>query len=81
MNPTIKQLSSRKSIRQFTGQSVSNEDLELIFKTANYLKTILEEDNIDREDNLNFRTPLDIEQLQLPVRAKNFLQSLKIFSW
>ena len=34
MNPTIKQLSSRKSIRQFTGQSVSNEDLELIFKTA-----------------------------------------------
>ena len=34
MNPTIKQLSSRKSIRQFTGQSVSNEDLELIIKTA-----------------------------------------------
>ena len=34
MNPTIKQLSSRKSIRQFTGQSVSNEDLVLIFKTA-----------------------------------------------
>ncbi|MDY0052939.1 MAG: nitroreductase family protein, partial [Aliarcobacter sp.] len=34
MNPTIKQLSSRKSIRQFTGQSVSNKDLELIFKTA-----------------------------------------------
>ena len=34
MNQVINQLSSRKSIRQFTGQSVSNEDLELIIKTA-----------------------------------------------
>lgn len=34
MNSIIKQLSSRKSIRQFTGASVSNEDLELIIKTA-----------------------------------------------
>lgn len=34
MNETIKQLSSRKSIREFTGQSVKDEDLELIMKTA-----------------------------------------------
>lgn len=34
MNAIIKQLSSRKSIRQFTGQSVKDEDLELIIKTA-----------------------------------------------
>ena len=34
MNQVINQLSSRKSIRQFTGGSVSNEDLELIIKTA-----------------------------------------------
>ena len=34
MNEVIKQLSSRKSIRQFTGESVSDEDLELIIKTA-----------------------------------------------
>ena len=34
MNLTIKQLSSRKSIRQFTGERVSDEDLELIIKTA-----------------------------------------------
>ncbi|WP_024954957.1 nitroreductase family protein [Sulfurospirillum arcachonense] len=34
MNEIIKQLSSRKSIRQFTGESVSKEDLELIIKTA-----------------------------------------------
>jgi len=33
-NPTIKQLQNRKSIRQFTGESVSEEDLQLIFKTA-----------------------------------------------
>ena len=34
MNLTIKQLSSRKSIRQFTGERVGDEDLELIIKTA-----------------------------------------------
>lgn len=34
MNSIIKQLSSRKSIRQFTGDSVNDEDLELIIKTA-----------------------------------------------
>ncbi|WP_321315340.1 nitroreductase family protein [Halarcobacter sp.] len=34
MNQVIKQLSSRKSIRQFTGESVKEEDLELIIKTA-----------------------------------------------
>jgi FMN reductase [NAD(P)H] len=34
MNEIIKQLSNRKSIRQFTGESVSAEDLELIIKTA-----------------------------------------------
>ena len=34
MNETIKQLSSRKSIRSFTGESVSDEHLELIMKTA-----------------------------------------------
>ena len=34
MNEIIKQLSSRKSIRQFTGESVSQEDLDLIIKTA-----------------------------------------------
>lgn len=34
MNPTIKQLQNRKSIRQFTGESVSDADLELILKTA-----------------------------------------------
>ncbi|MGB5917537.1 MULTISPECIES: nitroreductase family protein [unclassified Arcobacter] len=34
MNEIIKQLGSRKSIRQFTGEIVSNEDLELIIKTA-----------------------------------------------
>lgn len=33
-NPTIAQLQNRKSIRQFTGESISQEDLELIFKTA-----------------------------------------------
>ena len=33
-NPTIKQLQNRKSIRQFTGEAVSEEDLQLIFKTA-----------------------------------------------
>ncbi|MCG3671470.1 nitroreductase family protein [Aliarcobacter butzleri] len=34
MNPIIKQLSERKSIRQFTGEFVKDEDLELIIKTA-----------------------------------------------
>ena len=34
MNQTIEQLSSRKSIRQFTGESVKAEDLDLIIKTA-----------------------------------------------
>ena len=34
MNTIIKQLSTRKSIRQFTGKEVSKEDLDLIFKTA-----------------------------------------------
>jgi FMN reductase [NAD(P)H] len=34
MNEIIKQLSSRKSIRQFTGESVKDEDLKLIMKTA-----------------------------------------------
>lgn len=34
MNQIIKQLSSRKSIRAFTGDSVTQEDLELIIKTA-----------------------------------------------
>jgi FMN reductase [NAD(P)H] len=34
MNQVIEQLSSRKSIRQFTGESVSQEDLELIIETA-----------------------------------------------
>ncbi len=33
-NPTIKQQQNRKSIRQFTGEPVSEEDLALIFKTA-----------------------------------------------
>ncbi|MDD2384324.1 MAG: nitroreductase family protein [Sulfurospirillaceae bacterium] len=33
-NITIKQLQNRKSIRQFTGESVSEQDLQLIFKTA-----------------------------------------------
>jgi len=33
-NQIINQLSQRKSIRQFTGQNVSNQDLELILKTA-----------------------------------------------
>ncbi|MGB6328576.1 MAG: nitroreductase family protein [Halarcobacter sp.] len=34
MNQVIEQLSNRKSIRQFTGESVKEEDLELIIKTA-----------------------------------------------
>ncbi|NQY94666.1 MAG: nitroreductase family protein [Campylobacteraceae bacterium] len=34
MNQVIEQLSSRKSIRQFTGESVKPEDLELIISTA-----------------------------------------------
>ena len=34
MNQVIEQLSRRKSIRQFTGESVKQEDLELIIKTA-----------------------------------------------
>ena len=34
MNATINQLQNRKSIRQFTGEHVRQEDLELIFKTA-----------------------------------------------
>lgn len=34
MNAIIEQLQNRKSIRQFTGEHVSEEDLELIFKTA-----------------------------------------------
>lgn len=34
MNKVIEQLSTRKSIRQFTGESVRAEDLELIIKTA-----------------------------------------------
>lgn len=33
-NPTIKQLQNRKSICQFTGEAISDADLELIFKTA-----------------------------------------------
>jgi FMN reductase [NAD(P)H] len=33
-NKTIEQLQNRKSIREFTGERVSDEDLELIFKTA-----------------------------------------------
>lgn len=34
MNETIKQLSNRRSVREFTGEGVSKEDLELILKTA-----------------------------------------------
>lgn len=34
MNETIKQLSNRRSVREFTGESVSDEDLNLILKTA-----------------------------------------------
>lgn len=34
MNQVIDQLSTRKSIRQFTGEMVKEEDLELIIKTA-----------------------------------------------
>lgn len=34
MNKTIEQLALRKSIRQFTGDSVKDEDLELIMRTA-----------------------------------------------
>lgn len=34
MNQTIEQLASRKSIRQFTGEEVKKEHLELIMKTA-----------------------------------------------
>ena len=33
-NPTLFQLQNRKSIRQFTGERISDEDLETIFKTA-----------------------------------------------
>lgn len=33
-NQVIEQLQNRKSIREFTGEHVSDEDLELIFKTA-----------------------------------------------
>lgn len=33
-NTTLTQLQNRKSIRHFTGEHVSKEDLELIFKTA-----------------------------------------------
>lgn len=33
-NITIKQLKTRKSIREFTSERVSDEDLEIIFKTA-----------------------------------------------
>jgi len=33
-NITIEQLQNRKSIREFTGEHVSDEDLEIIFKTA-----------------------------------------------
>ncbi|NCD11764.1 MAG: NADPH-dependent oxidoreductase [Epsilonproteobacteria bacterium] len=33
-NPTLTQLQNRKSIRHFTGDAVSEEDLETIFKTA-----------------------------------------------
>ena len=33
-NQTLTQLQNRKSIRHFTGESISEEDLELIFKTA-----------------------------------------------
>lgn len=32
MNETIKQLSNRRSVREFTGESVSDEDLNLILK-------------------------------------------------
>ena len=34
MNETIKQLSTRKSIRQFTGESLKDEDLDTILRTA-----------------------------------------------
>lgn len=34
VNPTIQQLLNRKSIRNFTGESVNENDLELIFKAA-----------------------------------------------
>ncbi len=34
MNKIITQLSNRKSIRQFTGESISTNDLDLIIKTA-----------------------------------------------
>lgn len=33
-NPTLTQLQNRKSIRHFTGEAISEEDLETIFKTA-----------------------------------------------
>lgn len=34
MNAIIEQLQNRKSIRHFTGESISEEDLQLIFRTA-----------------------------------------------
>eukprot|EP01029_Cantina_marsupialis_P018761 TRINITY_DN432401_c0_g1_i1.p1 TRINITY_DN432401_c0_g1~~TRINITY_DN432401_c0_g1_i1.p1 ORF type:complete len:252 (+),score=58.06 TRINITY_DN432401_c0_g1_i1:376-1131(+) len=39
MNSTIKQLLNRKSVRGFTGQSVSEEDLKLIFEAAHRCPT------------------------------------------
>jgi FMN reductase [NAD(P)H] len=33
-NPIIKQMQNRRSVRQFTGERVSDSDLETIFKTA-----------------------------------------------
>lgn len=34
MNETIKQLQNRRSVRNFTGERISDEDLELILRTA-----------------------------------------------
>ena len=34
MNEVIKQLQERRSVREFTGEKVKDEDLKLILKTA-----------------------------------------------
>lgn len=33
-NPILKQMQNRRSVRQFTGEPVSDADLKIIFETA-----------------------------------------------
>jgi FMN reductase [NAD(P)H] len=63
MNKVINQLSSRKSIRQFTGERVSDEDLEVIIKTAQRCPTSINGQQISLVHTRDKETIKQISQL------------------